>query len=77
MLAYRAVPVRFLFSRYGMCRWVLASLYFLARPKSMMFTRLARLPRPMRKLSGLMSRWMNDLECTYSMRVICAVIERE
>ena len=64
--AYRAVPVRFLFSLYGMCWCDLGSRYFLARPKSMMFTWLARLPRPMRKLSGLMSRWMNDLECTYS-----------
>ena len=34
MLAYLAVPVRFLFSLYGMCWWVLLSLYFLARPKS-------------------------------------------
>ena len=36
MLAYLAVPVRFLFSRYVMCWWVRASLYFFARPKSIM-----------------------------------------
>lgn len=34
-------------------------------------TWLAFLPRPMRKLSGLMSRWMKLRECTYSMRAIC------
>src|SRR5271167_2365835 len=38
MLAYRAVPVKFLFSRYGMWKWVLGSRYFLARPKSMTLT---------------------------------------
>ena len=70
MLAYRAVPVRFLFSRYGMCWCVFGSRYFLASPKSMMFTWFARLPRPIRKLSGLMSRWMKLLLCTYSMRLI-------
>ena len=30
--AYRAVPVRFLFSRYGMCWCVFGSRYFFARP---------------------------------------------
>lgn len=34
MLAYRAVPVRFLSSLYGLCCLVLLSLYFLAKPKS-------------------------------------------
>ena len=33
MDAYRAVPVKFLLSRYGMCWWVRGSLYFLARPE--------------------------------------------
>ena len=32
------MPVRFLFSLYGICWWVLGSRYFLASPKSMMFT---------------------------------------
>ena len=36
MLAYRAVPVRFLSSLYGMCCFERVSLYFLAKPKSMM-----------------------------------------
>lgn len=35
-LAYLAVPVKFLSSRYMMCILVLASLYFLASPKSIM-----------------------------------------
>ena len=34
ILAYRAVPVRFLSSRYGICCLVLLSRYFLAKPKS-------------------------------------------
>lgn len=34
ILAYRAVPVRFLSSLYGMCCLVLLSRYFLAKPKS-------------------------------------------
>ena len=36
ILAYLAVPVRFLFSLYGMCWCVRTSRYFLARPKSIM-----------------------------------------
>ena len=51
ILAYRAVPVRFLFSRYGMCWWVRASRYFLARPKSIMYTRLPFLPRPLKVIN--------------------------
>ena len=70
ILAYRAVPVRFLFSRYGMCWCVLASLYFLAKPKSIMYTKFPFLPSPMRKLSGLTSLWMKFLECMYSIRLI-------
>ncbi len=35
MEAYLAVPVRFLFSLYGMCWCVRLSRNFLARPKSM------------------------------------------
>lgn len=125
MDAYRAVPVKFLFSRYGM--WVCVrgsrylwrsyrpktynvsdrttftkeiqqlpkegdfflakqwgsvekeeekvvngkgSTYFFAKPKSMMKTWLPRLANPIIKLSGLMSRCKNDLECTYSIRLI-------
>lgn len=70
MLAYLAVPVKFLFSRYGMCWCVLASRYFLARPKSIMYTRFPFLPSPMRKLSGFMSRWIKFLEWMYSTRLI-------
>ena len=33
---------------------------------------LARFPRPIRKLSGLMSRWMKLLLCTNSIREICS-----
>lgn len=66
MEAYLAVPVKFLFSRYGMCMCVFGSRYFFANPKSIMFTWFARLPNPIKKLSGLISRWMNDFECTYS-----------
>ena len=47
---------------------VLGSRYFLLRPKSMMCTRWIFLPTPMRKLSGLMSRWRKLFECTYSVR---------
>ena len=36
MLAYLAVPVRFLSSLYDICAFVLLSRYFFARPKSMM-----------------------------------------
>ncbi len=36
----------------------------------MMYTWFARLPRPIKKLSGLMSRWMKLFECTYSIRDI-------
>lgn len=71
MDAYRAVPVKFLFSLYGMWMWVLGSRYFFASPKSMMLTWFARLPKPMRKLSGLISRWMKLFVWTYSIRDIC------
>lgn len=71
MLAYLAVPVRFLFSLYGICWCVRASLYFLASPKSIIYTRFPFFPSPMRKLSGLTSRWMKFLECMYSILLIC------
>lgn len=71
MDAYRAVPVKFLFSLYGMWMWVLGSRYFFASPKSMMLTWFARLPKPIRKLSGLISRWMKLFVWTYSIRDIC------
>ena len=32
-------------------------------------TWFAFFPSPIKKLSGLMSRWMNDLECTNSIRL--------
>ena len=34
-------------------------------------TWFVRLPSPMRKLSGFMSRWIKLFECTYSIREIC------
>lgn len=55
MDAYRAVPVKFLSSRYGMCWRVRLSLYFFANPKSMRNSLLQCRPIPIRKLSGLMS----------------------
>jgi hypothetical protein len=65
--AYRAVPVRFLLSLYGMCvpsrDW-----NFLARPKSIINTVCAYLSFPIRKLSGLISRCMKPCEWIYSMR---------
>lgn len=36
----------------------------------MMLTWLPLLPMPIKKLSGLMSRWMKLRECTYSIREI-------
>lgn len=50
--------------------WVRGSRYFLASPKSMIKTWFPLLARPIMKLSGLMSRWRNERECTYSMRLI-------
>ena len=124
MLAYLAVPVRFLSSLYGICCLVLLSRNFFAKPKSMMysyrntknlkkiinllnttnywqireqgarkvkkekrkgkkngqkvnvfkcffmFTLLQHLLVPIRKLSGLISRWMKFLLWKYSMRPI-------
>ena len=70
ILAYRAVPVRFLFSLYGICWCVRGSRYFFARPKSIMYTRFPFLPRPMRKLSGFISLWMKFLLWIYSIRLI-------
>jgi len=71
MLAYLAVPVRFLFSRYGICWCVLASLYFFASPKSIIYTRFPFFPSPIRKLSGLTSRCIKFLEWIYSILLIC------
>lgn len=68
--AYRAVPVRFLSSRYRMCCRVRVSRNFFASPKSIRNNLLQCRPMPIRKLSGLMSRWMNDLQCTNSTRLI-------
>lgn len=59
-----------------MCWCVRASRYFLARPKSMMYTRLPFLPSPIKKLSGFTSRWMKFLEWMYSMRLIWKMDER-
>lgn len=70
ILAYLAVPVRFLFSLYGICWCVRGSLYFFANPKSIMYTKLPFFPSPIRKLSGLISRWMKFLEWTYSILLI-------
>lgn len=54
---YRAVPVKLLCSRYGMCFLVSGSMYSLARPKSMMWIICSFLfpCRPMRKFSGFTS----------------------
>lgn len=54
---YRAVPVKLLCSRYGMCFLVSGSMYSLAKPKSMMWMMCSFLfpCRPMRKFSGLTS----------------------
>ena len=49
------LPVKFLFSLYGICCSVRASLYFFAKPKSIMYTKFPFLPRPIRKLSGFIS----------------------
>ena len=65
-----AVPVRFLSSLYAMCCLVLLSLNFFANPKSIKNNLLQCRPIPIRKLSGLMSRWMKFLLCTYSTRPI-------
>ena len=70
MLAYLAVPVRFLFSRYGICWCVLASLYFFASPKSIIYTRFPFFPSPIRKLSGLTSGCKKSLEEIYSILLI-------
>lgn len=47
---------------------VLGSLYRLASPKSIIYTLLQCRPMPIRKLSGLMSRWIKHLLCTSSIR---------
>lgn len=62
--AYRAVPVRFLLSRYGMCCPSLF-LYRLAKPKSIMYTFADFFLVPIKKLSGLTSRCSMPFECTY------------
>ena len=58
MLMYRAVPVRLLCSRYGMCLCVSGSMYSFASPKSIMWMTWRRLAdwRPTRKFSGFTSR---------------------
>ena len=53
-----------------MCCRVLLSLNFFASPKSIRNNLLQCRPIPIRKLSGLMSRWMKFLLCTYSTRPI-------
>jgi hypothetical protein len=45
-------------------------------PKSIILTRLAFLAVPMRKLSGLMSRWIKLRLCTYSTRDNCNTVFR-
>lgn len=72
MLMYRAVPVKLLCSRYGICLWVSGSMYSLAKPKSMMWMMCCFLVDclPMRKFSGFTSLYIKCLEWTYSMRDI-------
>lgn len=62
------LPVRFLSSRYEMWALVRRSLNFFARPKSIMYSLLQWRPIPIRKLSGLMSRWMKHLQWMNSTR---------
>lgn len=76
MLAYQAVPVRFLSSLYGMCCLVLLSLYFLAKPKSIRNNFFHCCPVPIRKLSGLMSLCIKFFVCTYSILLIIWKKER-
>lgn len=45
--------------------------YFLAKPKSITLTWFPRLPKPIKKLSGLISRWMKFFEWMNSMRRSC------
>ena len=66
-LAYLGVPVNCKCSLYGICTLVLASLYLLASPKSIMWTICwSLLRKPMRKLSGLISLWMKLFLCKNS-----------
>ena len=60
-----------------MCCLVLLSLYFLARPKSIINNLLQWRPIPIRKLSGLMSLWMKFLLWTYSTLPIHLVSQHE
>lgn len=62
MDTYRAVPVKFLPSRNGMCASVRGSRYLFDRPKSMRWTKPCDGPKPIRKLSGLMSLQCSQTE---------------
>lgn len=56
--AYLAVPVKFLFSLYGMCWCVFGSRYFFDRPKSIKWMMWLFFDSPTKKFYGLMSLWM-------------------
>ena len=74
--AYLAVPVKFLFSLYSIWEPFLFTSFF-ANPKSTIYTMWAFLPRPMRKLSGLTSRWRTSFEwMNYNLSTICSPIIR-
>lgn len=70
ILIYLAVPVRLLCSLYGICLLVSGSMYSLANPKSIMCIIWFRLVEclPIRKFSGLTSRYIRLLLCTNSTR---------
>lgn len=56
---YRTVPIKGQSSLKGICWPVRGFSYNLARPKSTINTVCRSTPRPIRKLAGLMSLWIN------------------
>ena len=66
ILAYLAVPVRFLSSLYGICCFVRVSLYFLAKPKSIKNNCKNRL---------YMLKWSLDIKlCVYVCVCVCVCV---
>ena len=79
ILIYLAVPVKLLCSRYGMCFFVSGSMYSLAKPKSIICIVLS-FPvdfRPIKKFSGLTSRYIIFFECTNSILKSCKVKNKQ
>ena len=54
--AYLAVPVNFLFVQKGICLFCFELQYFFDKPQSRIYTIGELLPRPIKKLSGFISR---------------------